>query len=311
MNSPDNAASLPDVSVVIATRGRPQLLRAAVRAILAQDYPGDVDVVVVYDRIDIDPLSDVDVPPRRRLKAIANSRTAGLAGGRNSGILETTGKLVAFCDDDDEWLPGKLSRQVAAWQRDPDAVMVATGIRIETGGQSHVRLPPAHVEFDDLLLSRITEMHPSSFLMRRTDLLGHVGLVDEELPASYGEDYDLLLRMARRGHVLAVREPLVIVHWDRASFFSEKWRGIADGLSYLLAKHPRFMESPKGSARIEGQVAFAFAALGDRADAWKWAVRTMRHDVFQPRAYAAVAIASRVVPAAPLVRLVNSRGRGL
>jgi glycosyltransferase involved in cell wall biosynthesis len=310
MNAFDDVL-LPDVSVVIATRGRPQLLRAAVRAILAQDYAGDLDVVVVYDRIEIDPLDDIVVPPRRRLATIANVRTPGLAGGRNSGILATNGELVAFCDDDDEWLPGKLGRQVAEWQAVPDAVMVATGIRIETGEQSHVRLPPARVEFADLLVSRITEIHPSSFLMRRSDLLGDVGLVDEELPASYGEDYDLLLRMARQGHVLAVLEPLVIVHWDRASFFSEKWRGIAEGLSYLLAKHQRFAESPKGSARIEGQVAFAFAALGDRRDAWRWATRTIRHDVFQLRAYAAVAIASRVVPAGPLVRLVNSRGRGL
>ncbi|RNE67469.1 glycosyltransferase family 2 protein [Cryobacterium tepidiphilum] len=311
MNSPENVVPLPGVSVVIATRGRPQLLRAAVRAILAQDYAGDVDVVVVYDRIEIDPLDDIAVPEGRRLKTTANVRAPGLAGGRNTGILATSGELVAFCDDDDEWLPGKLGRQVETWQADPGAIMVATGIRIETGEQSHVRLPPDRVEFADLLLSRITELHPSSFLMRRSDLLGQVGLVDEELPASYGEDYDLLLRMARQGHVLAVREPLVIVHWDRASFFSEKWRGIADGLSYLLAKHQRFAESPKGSARIEGQVAFAFAALGDRGDAWQWALRTIRHDAFQLRAYAAVAIASRVVPAGPLVRLVNSRGRGL
>jgi len=304
--------ALPAVSVVIATRGRPELLRAAVRAALGQEYAGDIEVVVVYDQVDIDPLDDVVVPAgRRTLRTISNGRTPGLAGGRNAGILASGGELTSFCDDDDEWLPTKLIRQVDAWREDPAAVLVTTGIRIVTSGQSYDRLPPERTEFAALLASRITEIHPSSFLLRRADLLGRVGLVDEVLPTSYGEDYDLLLRATRVGHVLGIREPLVIIHWNRASFFSGKWQGIVDGLSYLLDKHPEFATSATGSARIEGQIAFALAALGQLAGARRWAGRAIRHDRSQLRAYAAMAIAARLVPAGPLVNAVNRRGRGL
>lgn len=310
--SAQHRATLPSVSVVIATRGRPELLRMAVRSILAQDYAGDIDLTVVFDQIEIDPLSDIDVPSEgRRLRTVANRRHPGLAGGRNTGILTAGGELIAFCDDDDEWLPSKLRKQLEAWHGDPGAILVATGIRIETAGRSLERLPPERTVFADLIRSRTTELHPSSFLVRRADVLERVGLVDEELPASYGEDYDFLLRAARFGHVLAVPEPLVIVHWDRASFFDGKWKGIADGLTYLLNKHPEFSDSAVGSARIEGQIAFALAALGRHAEARTWARQTIRHDRSQLRAYAALAISARLVPAGALVSAVNRRGRGL
>ena len=303
---------MPSVSVVIATRGRPEMLRAAVRGVLGQDYAGLIDVVVVYDRIEIDPLGDIVVPQhRRQLRTITNTRSPGLAGGRNTGICASEGELIAFCDDDDEWLLSKLRSQIELWQNDPDAVLIATGIRIATAGRLVDRLPPERAEFSDLIKSRLTELHPSSFLFRRSDVTGALGLVDEELPASYGEDYDFLLRAARIGHIRGVQEPLVVVNWNRTSFFDGKWQGIADGLTYLLGKHPEFADSPEGAARIEGQIAFAWAALGRRTEARTWASRTISHDRSQLRAYAALAIASRLVPAGALVRAVNRGGRGL
>jgi glycosyltransferase involved in cell wall biosynthesis len=304
-------SELPRIGVVIASRDRPELLRNAVRAAFDQTYPAVVDVTVVYDQAGIDPLEDVEVPPGRTLTTIANERTPGLAGARNTGVLASRGELIAFCDDDDVWLPEKLEKQVTAWSREPDASIVATGIRLETEGGSYVRLPPKRASFDDFLQSRITEIHPSSFLLRRADLLGRVGLVDEELPAAYGEDYDLLLRASRHGFVLSVVEPLVVVNWRRASFFSGKWEGIAGGLSYLLAKFPEFRRSASGTARIQGQVAFAHAALGDRREARRWATDALRRDIRQLRAYAALAVAIRLAPPAALVTLVNRSGRGL
>ncbi|KGM13947.1 glycosyltransferase family 2 protein [Cellulomonas bogoriensis] len=301
----------PAVTVVIATRGRPVLLRQAVASVLAQDYTGPLDVVVVYDQVDVDTLDDVAVPEGRRLRTIPNVRTTGLAGGRNTGIEAATGELVAFCDDDDAWLPGKLGAQVRAWEQDPSAAVVATGIRIESEGGAHVRTPPTTATFEDFLASRLTEVHPSSFLLRRADLLGSIGLVDEDLPASYGEDYDLLLRATQVGHVRCVPDPLVVVNWNRPSFFTGRWEGIAAGLSYLLAKFPEFETSPRGTARVAGQVAFAHAALGDRPEARRWAWAALRRDPRQLRAHAALLVALRLAPPGWLVATVNRFGRGL
>lgn len=299
----------PIISVVMATRDRPQLLRRAVASVFAQEHVQPIEVVLVYDGTEIDELHDLDRGPHT-LRAIKNSRTPGLAGARNTGILEATAPLVAFCDDDDEWKPGKLAAQLALFD-DPAVVLAATGIEIHSAGGTHQRLSPASVQLDDLLRSRITELHPSSFVIRASALRGEVGLVDEQLPASYGEDYDLLLRAVKAGRVVAVPEAHTIIHWDRTSFFSEKWQGIADGLSYLLAKHPEFSRSGEGQARIEGQIAFAHGALGDRPQARSWARRAIRHDVRQPRAYIAMLVGMGVVSGERVVSALNRRGRGM
>jgi hypothetical protein len=136
-------------------------------------------------------------------------------------------------------------------------------------------------------------------------------MVDEDLPASYGEDYDLLLRATRFGPVLSVQEALVTVHWDRTSFFSGRWENIADGLTYLLAKFPEFEASPRGTARIAGQISFAHAAAGNTREAVTWAGRALSRDVRQVRAYAAILVGLRLVPANVMLSAVQRRGRGL
>jgi glycosyltransferase involved in cell wall biosynthesis len=90
----------PSVGVVVPTHDRPGPLRTALAGVLAQDYPGELRVVVVHDRAEPDfRLADGD-----KVRVTANTRTPGLAGARNTGILMLDTDLVAFCDDDDEWL---------------------------------------------------------------------------------------------------------------------------------------------------------------------------------------------------------------
>ena len=101
---------------------------------------------------------------------------------------------------------------------------------------------------------------PRRLLIRR-DALADMGPVDEKIPGSYGEDYDWLLRAARRMPIVAVQQPLVEVYWHEQSFFAERWEAIAEALTYLLEKHPELKADRYGMARIEGQIAFAKAAL--------------------------------------------------
>lgn len=303
--------TLASVSAVITTCGRPELLRKAVRSILDQSYEGAIEVVVVFDKIAVDPLTDIEVPPGRRLSTIPNARTPGLAGGRNTGILAAGGDVIGFCDDDDDWHREKLVRQMSTWEQAPQAVAIASAIDIRTDGSNIVRTPPAQVSFDNFLRSRVTAVHPSTMLYRRADLIGRIGLVDEQLPAGYGEDYDLLIRATRFGDVHSTQEPLVSVLWDRPSFFAGRWENIAAGLSYILAKFPEFEGSDQGTARIAGQVAFAQAALGQRKLARSWARRSLRSDWKQLRAYAALVVSTGLVDAGWLVRQMQKAGRGI
>jgi glycosyltransferase involved in cell wall biosynthesis len=305
------AAEQPKVSVVVPTRDRPELLRRAVTAILGQTYKGPVECLVVFDQSDPD-LPWPDLPPGRTLVLCRNDRTPGLAGARNSGILAATGELVAFCDDDDEWLPEKLARQVARLLATPGAAVSTTGILVRYQDRTTTRLAPTIlVSHRQLLRSRLTELHPSTVLARRDRLLSEIGLVDEEIPGSYAEDYEWLLRASRHGPVLAVPEPLAVIHWHQSSFFADRWRTIISALTYLVDKHRDLQQEPSGLARIYGQIAFAHAALGERKPARRWARRTLSLNRRERRAYLALAISLGLVSAKTVVRMAHVAGKGI
>jgi glycosyltransferase involved in cell wall biosynthesis len=302
--------SAPSVSVVVPTHGRPELVRRALAGIDASDYDGPLDVVVVADREDPDPsLARRDAA--RPVRAVANDRTPGLAGARNTGISATGGDLVAFCDDDDVWRPEKLRRQVELLA-DPAVGVVTTGIAVHARGKVHERvLEDDRVTTAALTRSRVTEAHPSGFLVRRSLLEGPIGLVDEDLPGSYAEDYEWLLRASRVTEIAVVREPLVDVHWHEGSYFAERWRTIVAALDHLLEVSPELASDGPGRARIEAQQAFAHAALGERGDARRLALRALGRAPSQRRAWLALAVSTGVVSSDRVVRLAAARGRGI
>ena len=304
-------ATQPLVSVVIATRDRPALLQRAVRRVMEQTYAGPIECVIVFDQSEPHPV-DVDVPPGRSLRVIRNTeRSPGLAGARNSGVLASTGELIAFCDDDDEWLPEKLDRQVAAMQVNPAAEVATTGIWVVYENKTISRIHPGHrITLTDLLRSRVMEAHPSTVMVTRA-AFDRIGFVDEHIPGSYAEDYEWLLRAARVTEILAVPEPLVNVHWHQSSYFSDRWKMIVDALTYLLEKVPEFNSEPAGLARISGQIALALAASGEPYQARRWARRTVRLNWRERRAYVALLISTRLVKVETVQRLAHATGRGL
>ena len=304
----------PDFTAVIVTSGqRPELLRAAVRSMITQDHSGQIEIIVVFDHVAVDPLTDLSPGLRRSLRTVSSHHTPGLTGGRNTGIEIARGDVIGFCDDDDEWLPHKVAEQLRLWSAHPRASAVSGGILLRSGGADHRLAAPAQVELADLLRSRISSLASSSTTYRRADLLptGRIGPFDENLPAAYGEDYDMLLRAAHVGTIHALTDPCVHILWDRTSFFSGHWQKLAQGLTYLLRKFPEFEKSPRGAARIAGQIAFAQAAQGNRREAFRWIRAALRRDPLQLRAWAAVPVAGCLVPASWLVRVVEKTGHGL
>lgn len=299
------------VTVVIATRDRPQMMREALASVLDQDYDGPIEVILVFDRSEPDLTLADESDPRRRVVVTTNTRSPGLAGARNTGITASQADYVAFLDDDDLWLPGKLAAQIALLEANPAAGLATCGILVDYDGERHPRtLPQPTVTLDDLLRDRHTELHPSTFVARRSALVAGFGLVDEEVPGGFGEDYDLLLRAAKAHPVLNVVEPLTRVRWGSQSFFFRRWPTMADGLTWLLDRHPEFASSPRGSARIRGQIAFAHAAMGHRREALRWAGSAIRRSVVEPRVPLAVAVTLGLSPDLVMTRL-HRHGRGI
>ena len=301
----------PSITAVVPTHNRPEMMRRAVQSILDQEYDGDLEVIVVFDACE-PVLPDVELLPRQTLRGEVNERTRGLAGARNTGILAASHDLVAFLDDDDAWLPGKLTAQVEAFAAAPGAALVGTAMVVDDGERTHERLVGSdRVDHEMLLHNRLAGLHSSSFLFRRGALLGDVGLIDEALPRSYGEDYDILLRTTAHGEVVVVDRPLVDVTWQGQSYFFGRWKDYADALEYILAKHPDFADHRKAVGRIESQIAFARVSAGERDAGARWARRSLRHSPTQLKSYLALLIAARVLTTEQVTRIVQRFGKGI
>lgn len=301
--------SAPSVDVVIATHHRPDMLRRALDAVLEQTYDGDITVIVVFDQTELD-RSLASEAPGRRVVVIPNTRTPGLAGARNSGIVHGTSALVGFCDDDDFWRPTKLASQVARMTAD-GAPTCVTGITVNYGDRSNDRIPTAEqMTLDNLVRHRVMAAHPSSVVIERSTLETTVGLVDEEIPGSYGEDFDFILRAAAAGPIAVVEEPLVDVTWGQ-SLFSRKWGTIVEAIDYVIVKHAAFGHDDRALARLYGRRAFALAAIGRRREALSTAWRTFRLSPREQRTYLAAAVAGRLVSAERLMDIAHRRGHGI
>ena len=301
----------PTVDVVIATAGsRPATLRTALAAVAAQTYPGPIVTTLVFDQCPVD--ESYAVPdPARPVHVVANEHhSPGLAGARNTGVDAGSGELVAFCDDDDEWLPTKVEKQVAAL-RAGEAPTSVTGIIVRYTDREVPRVPdPADLTVETLARNRVMEAHPSTVMVRRDALTGPIGPVDEAIPGSFGEDYDWILRAARVGGFAVVPEPLVAVLWG-SSLFQRDWATIIAALDYLLDKHPELRADPRAHARILGQQAFARAAQGRRREAWRLIGSTLRTHPREKRVVAASVVALRLMSAERLLAVAHRRGRGI
>lgn len=300
----------PDVDVVIATHNRPQQLREAIEAVLAQDYVGRITITVVFDQSEPDPSVELS-KSLRAVEVIKNERSPGLAGARNSGVSHGSAPLVAFCDDDDLWLPAKVSAQVQALAATPEAQTCVTGITVLYDGHDLDRVPTSDtVTLTNLVRNRGMEAHPSTVLVRREAFEGPIGLVDEQIPGSYAEDFDWILRAAEVAPIAVVSQPLVRVVWGQSQF-STRWQTIVDAINYLIVKHPRFSEDPRALARLLGRRSFALAALGRRQEALADARNALRGNWREKRALLAVAISLRLTTAEKLLDRAHRRGHGI
>lgn len=304
------SGNMPGVGVVIPACNRPELLIRAVASIRAQAYSGPLTLAVVFDGPE-PPTGQWTALEALGVRVMTNRRRPGVAGARNTGILELQSELIAFCDDDDIWLAGKLARQAAALAGRPEAGCCTTAMRVRFRSRTVVRRAGLQlVEHRHLAASRLAMLHTSSFLFRRNFLL-EIGLLDENIPEGQGEDWDLLLRATRDGRpIIHLDEPLVEILWKENSGFKYRYRSKIAGLNWLLERHPQLSRQARAHARLLAQIAFWQACLGDPA-ARASARRARALDWRQIRSYLALMVARGWISGERLLHLAHKFGRGI
>lgn len=202
MRNPD----LPTVSVIIPTFNRDWCLRDAIDSVLAQTFI-DFELIVVDDG-STDRTLEILSEYGNRLRRI-HQINRGVSAARNCGIGVSTGRLIAFLDSDDLWLPEKLAVQTAFFELNRSALICQTeelwirnGMRVNP--RKRHRKPSGLIFEPSLTLCLVS---PSAVMVRR-ELFNEVGLFDEQLPAC--EDYDLWLRVSCRIPIHLIDKELTV-----------------------------------------------------------------------------------------------------
>lgn len=302
----------PLVSVILPTRARPELIRQALSTIVGQTYPGMIECIVVHDQEPPQPgLAELGTASRS-VRVVANGRTPGLAGSRNTGVALARGEFIASCDDDDVWHPTKLHAQISRLLDQPELLVVGSGIRLMLPGGKIVDWPgrAERISYQLLLRNRVKELHSSTLVMRR-DAFAKAGLYDETAPQGYAEDYDWVLRAARVGRIGTVVSPLADIRKNAQSWYPGHAAVTVAGLEYVLSKHPDLAASRRGRARLLGQIGFARALLGERRQAMRCALTAIMLWPLLPHAYLALVRIATPLDRRHILRLARLFRRGL
>src|SRR3972149_1034912 len=107
----------PLVSVVIPSYNRADMLRRAIRSVLAQTFT-DFELIVVDDGSTDNTVNPVEEFSDSRVRFMRRSVNEGAARARNMGVELSCGEWIAFLDSDDEWLPRRLELQMNRLEQD-------------------------------------------------------------------------------------------------------------------------------------------------------------------------------------------------
>jgi len=107
----------PLVSCVLTTYNRSKILKRAITSVLNQTYT-NIELIIIDDNSKDNTSDVVKIINNKRIKYIRNTSNKGLSYNRNLGASLSKGEFVAFIDDDDEWFPLKIEKQLLIFERD-------------------------------------------------------------------------------------------------------------------------------------------------------------------------------------------------
>jgi len=225
------------VSVVIPTRDRADLVRKALDSVLSQTYP-PTEIIIIDDASEDSRAYAGIMELDARIRYLRNECPLGASGARNAGVYLASGELVAFLDDDDEWLPEKLEKQVREFIQDPEVGAVYCPCKwrdLDTG----IIYPHTgtHYAHGWILPEQLVEDHTCgtpTYMVRRDRLLS-IGCFDTSLLAH--EDWDLTIRLAEQCKIAFVDEDLVIAGRHTRPGVSKHFGNQLDAQQRILRKY--------------------------------------------------------------------------
>lgn len=251
--------------MVVPTRDRSDVLALTLASVVRQR---DVDVeVIVVDDASVDRTSGtVASVADPRVRLVRQERQGGVSAARNRGIAEARGRWIAFLDDDDLWAPEKLVRQLRAADETGRGWVYAGDVNVDARLRVLTGSPPPT---PDQVMEGLRRYNPvptgGSNVVVRADVLADAGVFDPTLRRT--EDWDMWIRLARRGPPAWVPRPLVAYRFHPSNVLPE---------TASIVREPRLLARrhgiPVDRAAMRRRAAWACLRAGRRGRAaWHYA----------------------------------------
>jgi GT2 family glycosyltransferase len=272
----------PDLSVVIPTYDRIDVLEKVLQALAGQETPGRSFEVIVVDDGSRDRTAETlrGLCPPYPFRFYSQSNT-GPAGARNRGVEAASARLILFLGDDTVPEPGFLAEHLKAHQEEGDRKVAVLGY---TGWPAARRVTPFlhHIneyglQFGYELISDPESVPFNFFYTSNISLpasaLREAGLFDTTFPHAAWEDIELSYRLSRLGYVIVYRPRAVVRHHHEITFASFRRRQERSGeaATIFYRKHPElagFLGVPEAlsGAREAGPATRIWARMCERWD---------------------------------------------
>jgi glycosyltransferase involved in cell wall biosynthesis len=226
----------PLVSVIITTFQRKRELINAIDSVVAQTYP-NLEIIIVDDN-GIGKANQKWIEHKvkneylnHKLIYLKHEVNKGLPSARNTGINIAMGEFISFLDDDDEWLPTKIEKQIKLFYQLPlNYGIVSCGWNfIDLVNQKNkIKFPQVKGNVNKFL--GLNYFSPPSMIMIRANLLKAIGGFDENF--LWRQDIELYYRLSFICEFEYVEEVLVnyyfhknsmSTNFNRKLFFIEKF----------------------------------------------------------------------------------------
>ncbi len=229
-------------SLVLATKGRTTEVKYFLRSL--QDQKEGLEVIII-DQNDDDRLQQIIKPFQKSLKIVHLTSKPGLSRSRNLGIREASGDIIAFPDDDCEYLPDTLTNVASFFESHPGASGVSGRTVDRSGANSAGKFGDRE---EEITRSNIWRSHNSVGLFLKIEVTAKVGDFDEQMGLgsyfSSSEETDYVIRSLKLGFKLYY-DPSIKIYHPRVDILSQDklaQRGLnyGRGVGRLLKKHPDF-----------------------------------------------------------------------
>ena len=270
------AERAPKVSVIIPTFNRQGLLGRAMGSVLDQGYE-DFELIVVDDASTDRTRQTVEGFADGRVRYLRHDTNKGATTARNTGIRASRGQYIAFQDSDDEWLAGKLEKQMRLFEEAGDTVgaVYCAFLRIENGKETYI--PGPHIEDREGDLSHALlfgNFVSTQTLVVRRDCLEKAGLFFDHLPRF--QDWELAIRLSADCEFRLIDEALVRSYSTADSITGDGPAG-ARALEMILQRHhQRFAQDRRALANfylLSGFFEFSYRSLAGGRTAFLQSIR--------------------------------------